>query len=238
MHVDTRKNGELRPVAVLRSCFAGVSLGRGGRMRPQFLPRLRALPLRVCGCSARLRPLLRAVGGLATPAPGLHMKRPSFVALVTTLALTGCTTGSAARIFPHAGRNLRTCDVPAPAAESPTSRAIRCAEAFIARNGYTDVDEAVDPGRIASESIEYASSLEQLLAWRRGTLRARAFGTCVSDKAERAFTVVFEYAEGGSANGRAVTMSSTFDNLRVQHSDFILSAVTERRHGCRPAEDA
>jgi hypothetical protein len=37
--------------------------------------------------------------------------------------------------------------------------------------------------------------------------------------------VVFKYSSSASKTARAVTMSATFDDLRVAHQDFLLSAA-------------
>jgi hypothetical protein len=89
-------------------------------------------------------------------------------------------------------------------------------------------------GVIAFESIERGGSVEEIVARRRGTLEAKAYGLCLSKSDERAFTVVFEYANpsGTQETGRGVTMSSRFDRLRVQHVDFLLVNVSEGRAGC------
>lgn len=156
--------------------------------------------------------------------------------LLLMMALPACRSARAAddaRLAP----DVRACRVPRAAESTAPRHAVACAEDFIARNGYTSAAVA-DTTQLASESIEYAQSAAELVRLRQGGLQPRAFGVCEMEGGSE-FTVVFLYARGSEhENGRAVTMSGGFDRLRVQHRDFILANVRERRHGCRPAADA
>ena len=118
---------------------------------------------------------------------------------------------------------------------SAADAAVLCAERFIARNGYTQEAPVSDEAQIASESIEWARSIYELLASRRGTLEPRAYGICDSGHQSRRYTVVFRYAGGKSPDrARAVTMTSEFTELRVQHQTFIIPDTTTRQQpGCR-----
>jgi hypothetical protein len=113
--------------------------------------------------------------------------------------------------------------------------AVLCAERFIARNGYTKEPPVGDPEQIASESIEWARNLEELLASRRGTLEPRAFGICDHGRSGPGYTVAFRYARARTpGRARAVTMTPDLQGLRVEHADFRPEVLVRREHGCRP----
>jgi hypothetical protein len=123
-----------------------------------------------------------------------------------------------------------------PSARLESSRegvAILCAEAFVARNGYTDAPAVSDTGQLAFESIELERSLTALLARRRSTLESNAYGVCPLGAVGPGLTVVFRY-HGATVRrtGRAVTMTAGFDSLRVQHRDFILANVADSGAAC------
>ena len=113
-------------------------------------------------------------------------------------------------------------------------QAVRFAEWFIARQGYTDAPPVADTQLVVSEGIEWAASIAERLAQRRGSLQPRAFGLCESP--DGSFDVAFYMAGGQYARG--VTMDAQFGSLRVQHSNFDPAAIAERRHGCRPLSAA
>jgi hypothetical protein len=126
------------------------------------------------------------------------------------------------------------------------SLAVRCAEAFITRNGYTDNPAVTDTTQLAFESIEVAATLADLRAGRRGMLEPQAYGIC-RDVGRYAFIVVFRYAPRAfgrtvpldrTTTGRAVTMDSALTGLRVQHQDFNLAAVEVPYVGCRRVDQS
>jgi hypothetical protein len=132
------------------------------------------------------------------------------------LALAGCSatqrTGGAQPAPAHEAE--RACHVARAGTESSECFAVRCAEDFLRRNGYT-MDAAAGP--LARESVR-SPTLEE----RRGMLERSAFGY-------RPFPpghlVVFKYSNSTGRTARAVTMSGAFDALRVEHQDFFLSAA-------------
>jgi hypothetical protein len=124
--------------------------------------------------------------------------------------------------------------VPSLDGEQPLARAVRCAEEFVARNGYTEQEPTVDSDDIAYESLEVAESFTAQVAERLNTLETRAIGVCVGTPRDSAgFTVVFRY-RADSTSARAVTMSRHCDSLQVEHQDFRLAAVGERESRCMP----
>lgn len=128
----------------------------------------------------------------------------------------------------------RACRVAREAGEDDVAYAVRCAEEFVRRNGYTTAPADPDTTQHAAESIERRSPSERL-AMRAGSLESRAYAICEGN-GDRRFTVVFAFRGGNGPHARAVTMSAAFDALRVQHRSFIRASVTERLHGCRPLD--
>ncbi len=116
--------------------------------------------------------------------------------------------------------------------ESPEAKAVRIAEEFIAQNGYTDLPPAKD--RLSYETVERASSIEELLAWRHNTLERRAYGVMYRGRmgTKGGWTVVFlprpRSGDGREVLGRAVTMDKDFKNLLVEHKPFILDKVDKK----------
>ncbi len=100
--------------------------------------------------------------------------------------------------------------------------AIRLAEYFIRGNGYTDQGDVFPADRITLESIESYNTLEAILASRKGTLESVA---CLAKYADETATwlVTFRYTNSRDpSHGRAVTMGSHGDNIKMNHQDVIL----------------
>ncbi|HEY0779783.1 MAG TPA: hypothetical protein VGD56_17580 [Gemmatirosa sp.] len=127
---------------------------------------------------------------------------------------------------PAAAADVRRCPAVARPGQDWAARAVTCAEAFVARNGYTDLAPA-DATQLADESIEVGTTTVEVLASRRGTLARRAAAVCRGTPGAAAgYTVAFA-AAGDRARryGTAVTMDSAFGQLRVQHQGVQLGAV-------------
>lgn len=118
-------------------------------------------------------------------------------------------------------------------------RAVRTAEEFIARNGYTDLPPEKD--KLSYESIEWEGSVDELLKLRHNTLERKAYGVLHAGRLETqgGWMVVFRYKgpfdnlgddEGFPMHkrGRAVTMDKEFTNLRVEHKDVNLDKVHKK----------
>jgi hypothetical protein len=107
------------------------------------------------------------------------------------------------------------------------SEAVRLAEEFIAQNGYTDLPPVRD--KIAHESIEWTSNIDELLKARHNTLERKAYGIVRERKGGASgWTVVFRQKCRKCTNGRAVTMNLDGSNRRVEHVDFILKKVDKK----------
>ncbi len=119
-----------------------------------------------------------------------------------------------------------------PKDESPEAKAVRTAEEFIARNGYTDLPPERD--RLSHETVERASSVDELLAWRHNTLERKAYGVAHRGRlgTRGGWTVVFRPCPryGGEVDtwGRAVTMDKDFKNLLVEHKPYPLANVDKK----------
>lgn len=110
--------------------------------------------------------------------------------------------------------------------------AVRVAECFVIRNGYTDLPPAADNSELTPEYIGPGTD-EEGMELRRDSLERTAFGYAkVSDgwlvvfrskyKAEYAGAVP-DYEEWLKTHGRAVSMDAYGGRLRVVHEDVDLS---------------
>ena len=121
--------------------------------------------------------------------------------------------------------------------DDSVATAVRCAEAFISRNGYADSAPITDTLQLAAESIEWwGPSWAAVLKRRLASLEGQAVGYCVGDSTGLDFdyTVVFPFR--GQIDGdraRAVTMRRDFSGLRVQHQEFLLAAVLKEEYRCK-----
>lgn len=114
-----------------------------------------------------------------------------------------------------------------------TAQAIRIAEKFVARNGYTDLPPTKDKSKLSYESIEFEGSIEKMLKFRRNTLERKAYGflwgKTRGGRGEKGWTVAFLYKDRDKAKtpetGRAVTMNEYGKNLRMQHVDIFLKRL-------------
>ena len=125
----------------------------------------------------------------------------------------------------------RRCQIQRHSDEPADQYAIRCAEHFIAAQGYTTSPPTADTNHVVPEGIEWAPSKAEWLAYRRGTLDSHAAGVCSGPDSGR-YTVVFR--DPGHGHARGVTLDATFGSLRVQHQEFLFDVVNKREYGCRP----
>ena len=121
--------------------------------------------------------------------------------------------------------------LPAKKQELSEKEAVRLAEKFIAQNGYTDLRP--DKSKLAYETIEWESNIDDMLRQRHDTLERKAYGIVHGRKdGSPGWTVVFRYSHPSSKqerrNGRAVTMNLDGSGLRVEHVDFILKHVERK----------
>lgn len=110
------------------------------------------------------------------------------------------------------------------------AQAVRLAEHFIARNGYTDLPP--DKSNLAHESIEL-DTIDEELELRRDTLERKAYGISHGRKnGAPGWTVVFRQRHSSyfqlHKTGRAVTMNLDGSGMQVEHVDFFLKRVQKK----------
>jgi len=111
------------------------------------------------------------------------------------------------------------------------AEAVRLAEQFIVRNGYTDLPP--DKNRLHYETIEWASNIQEMLKMRHDTLERHAYGVARGRKGSSlGWTIVFRYKHATDQEmrevGRAVTMNLDGSKIRVEHVDFNLKRIGRR----------
>jgi len=120
--------------------------------------------------------------------------------------------------------------------ETSEEKAVRLAEEFIKRNGYTDTP--ADKDNLAHETVEFYDNIDELLEQRKNTLEKKAFGIFFQGKHnEKGWTVAFRYNKKQlkdlsdkeyNSLGRSVTMDENFENLRVEHQSLFLQKVDKK----------
>lgn len=121
---------------------------------------------------------------------------------------------------------------PKPEKLTSPQKAVKIAEEFIARNGHTK--KPADRENLSYESVTFASNVDEVLELRHDSLEPKAYGYLNKAKDKKGWTVIFQRSESRrkqdekdkikdfANTGRAVTMDENFENLRVEHKDFIL----------------
>jgi hypothetical protein len=110
------------------------------------------------------------------------------------------------------------------AAESITiEAAVKLAEEFIARNGYTNAPASTVKAVLDNESIEWAADRGDQIKSRINTLLPKAIGAKKGRKGSSdGWSVAFDFTSGRVPNScRVVTMSSAGNAIRVEHVDGI-----------------
>lgn len=142
----------------------------------------------------------------------------------------------AVRATPGPPADPRRCAVAPEPGETPEMRAVRCAEWFVVRNGYTTRRPVADSTQIAWESGEPAGTTAEGLARRRGMLRERAVVVCRGRRegAGPAFGIGFAYRpDPPSPVGRAVTMDTAFAEIHLERGGFSLIQALGDTASCR-----
>lgn len=130
--------------------------------------------------------------------------------------------------------DARRCEVNSQSA-TPYEQAVRCAERFVERNGYT-TRAATNNGIWAPEAGEEGKSITEIRARRRGTLRREAIVVCRGTDERGRETYAVGFAGSGdppSPSGRAVTMDSAFADLRMRPGSFPLITALGDTTSCR-----
>ncbi len=101
----------------------------------------------------------------------------------------------------------------------------------MARNGYTN-RPVQDTGAISHEFIEVGTTPAEVLASRRNSLGVRAVALCHDRREQPGFTVAFVAPQDSvMKTGRAVTMDSAFQGLKMEHEIYLPSAAAKMT-GC------
>lgn len=164
--------------------------------------------------------------------------RASIVSILSmwgTVLISACAARHAPVTAPM-WSEARQCPLHATADADSTETAVKCAEEFIARNGYTLTPPASGNAQLAEETFETGEPWPRVLARRRGTLKPKAVGVCVgaSDRPDMVYTVAFPYSDTRvTALVRIVTMNLTFGDMRMQHQDVRVRAMTDPERNCQ-----
>lgn len=127
-------------------------------------------------------------------------------------------------------RAIAQADSAAP--PDSVARAVRCAEWFIANQGFTD-QAVADTAPIIRDFEESAFPRAAVLDMRRGSLVPKAYGACTA--LNGGYTVVFLYAGTAASDsvGRTVWMTRKLSDMYVIHQDIYLARVRAGEFGCR-----
>ena len=146
----------------------------------------------------------------------MKQSRHAAAALVAALLEGGCGPG----LVPDSSETVewlrndpRRCLIPRDLSQKLETHAVRCAERFLAENGYTEEVAAIDPARLAAERGERdvsAGVLEQRFA----SLEARAAMVQGSGRECFVFFGVRDVAQ--PCRLRAVLMTWVFTRMRVR----------------------
>jgi hypothetical protein len=117
------------------------------------------------------------------------------------------------------------------APKQSTSAFLRqCAEEFVARNGYTSAPPTSDSSLWAPESIEFASSWQDLLQRRHNQLLPKA-ESAGCDKNGCAAT--FRYTGPNRCIWRVVTMAQDGNGMRMEHQEAVPRPGSAEERQCR-----
>lgn len=134
--------------------------------------------------------------------------------------------------------SMKTCSLAPNEIKISESEAIRLAECFVIKNGYTAFNPIADKSEISKEWTD-SSLVEETLEMRFDTLKSKAYG--VKSQGERGWSVVFNYnfrnprigrldskfIEHLKNVGRVVTIDSYGRNPRIEHEDFELETFRQ-----------
>src|SRR5258705_13215330 len=112
------------------------------------------------------------------------------VPLTVVMLFLVCHFATKSRAHDDSINSVRGGDLQRRSDEPADQYAIRCAEHFIAVQGYTTSPPTADTNRVVPEGIEWAPSKAEWLAYRRDTLDSHAAGVCMGPDSGR-YTVVF-----------------------------------------------
>jgi hypothetical protein len=107
----------------------------------------------------------------------------------------------------------RDCALPGAPLTAPRDTAAFCAEAFVERNGYTELPGSADRDMIAVESWDRGRTLTDAVESRRRTL---ARGPVIVCEGANGFSVVFRaYDPMDAKSGHVVVMGRSYGDMRL-----------------------
>jgi hypothetical protein len=153
------------------------------------------------------------------------MQRLFYLAAIALLAACGPADRASTRASGTDRGSVMRCGSAMPRNLAVDSIALRCAEGFVARNGYTD-SIVEDTTHLSHEFIEVGRTAKAVLQYRRGSLTSHGVLLCHDRRDTPGFTVGFA-APGDTAMkvGRAVTMDTAFGQLKIEHEGFLLGVA-------------
>lgn len=121
---------------------------------------------------------------------------------------------AAAALVPRAqASGARDCALPSQSMATARDTAAFCAEAFIERNGYTELPATSDRSMIAIESWDRGRTLTDAVERRR---RSIARGPAIVCQGANGFSVVFHvYDPMDSRTGQVVSMGPQYTGMRL-----------------------
>ena len=133
------------------------------------------------------------------------------------MSATGAVAAAALVAASLAGREpragARDCALPSSSLASARDTAAFCAEAFVERNGYTEMPGSSDRDMIAVEPWDRGHTLRGAVERRRRTI---ARGPVIVCETANGFSVVFRaYDPMEKTNGHVVVMGPRFGELRL-----------------------
>lgn len=146
----------------------------------------------------------------------MRVRLPVYLGFLCTLS--ACDQSAPEQQAPVAADTIaveqQRCILPAGTTPSD-SAAIRCAELYVARNGYTDLPPTPDTSQWVGEFLDLG------MKHRRNTLQRRAAAICRGDDHERpAFSVIFRRTTGEGA--RSVLLNRDLSMMDIMHQEAMV----------------
>lgn len=169
------------------------------------------------------------------PNPLLYLPMRRIIHLVSlSWVLSGCRDLEADRpeiaVTDTISVDRQRCLLPAGVAPSD-SAAVRCAELFVQRNGYTDLPPVPDSTQWTGEFMDVG------ILGRHNMLQRRAHSICRGTiDGDSVVSVIFEYGpmyeqtDGG--HGRGIMATADLSYIRIKHQDFVLPSVSTSWPSC------
>ena len=154
--------------------------------------------------------------------------------MVSSLSLVfvaATLSGQEGRPLPSdTGNPARRCALTRGPKESLKGFVRRCAEDFVARNGYTSAPPTPDSTLWATESIQFAPSWQAVFHQRHSQLMPKAEGIGCGDTS---CSATFRYSGPGPCVFRIVTMGKDGNGMRMEHQSGVPIPGSGEARRCR-----